>query len=119
MEIWIGFNKEHTQVVDSKTTQQQINAIRGYELDLTYKGSSVRWKDVLGYGRTGDSLILTGIVEDRRHRVDEKTMMADRPQFAIIHILGTKITGLEYYAGHDRLAPVYLIGVDKPTYTGN
>lgn len=64
------------------------------------------------------------IVRDRKMRVDQKTLMADRPPIAIIHAVDNRVVRLEFYEGHDELTCSFdlrskeLQGKDLPLWMG-
>lgn len=108
---------------DSKTTRQQIEEMKKYELNLySTEGEKIPWDifDDPNEPRT----ILQAIEGDRKVRVDEKNFMADRPLFAVFTTYGNQIIRLEFYEGHDVLEKVYdirskeLYGKDMPDYLG-
>lgn len=95
----IGTNDE--QVVDSKKTLEQIQAVEALECVLENEGEKISWKDLDNPDEP--RTIFQSILRDRKRRVDEHTMMADRPSFAVITATGGKAVRLEYYEGHDAL----------------
>jgi len=86
-------------------TRRQIAELRGYSLALTHEGQPVTWEhlDNPEEPRT----ILQFIVADRSRRIDSKTLMADRPPFALATIQAGRIVRLEFYEGHDALECSY------------
>lgn len=102
-QLYIGFNGEKT--VDSKTTKQQIEEAKTFELNLFDRNGKVDW--VSFYNPNDSNLIFNAIIADREMRVDKKTYMADRPPIAILTLINDKIERLEYYEGHDRLELIY------------
>lgn len=91
---------------DSKTTREQIETLKGYELDLcTPSGERVTWNDIDNPNEP--RTILRAIEGDRKVRVDGKNFMADRPLFAVASIYDNRIVRLEFYEGHDALEKVF------------
>ena len=103
-KIYIGISEG--RAITSQETEKQIEEIRKYPLELVYQSEKVSWDDLIGENEKGTK-ILTGIVKDRKARIDNKTLMANRPPFAVITIQEGKIIRLEYYEGHDYLSKVY------------
>lgn len=101
--LFIGVNGE--QVVDSATTRKQIEEIEALECALEHEGSKLTWKDVNDPAQP--RTIFQSILRDRKRRVDEHTLMADRPAFAVITTLNGMAVRLEYYEGHDALKLVF------------
>ena len=94
----------------SETVQKQIDEVR--KLDCT---SLVNPEDINehvpdwnAFDNPNESRSLfQSILRDRKKRIDEKTFMADRPNFAVITAVDGKAVRLEYYEGHDALSLVY------------
>lgn len=102
--LFVGVDGE--KVVDSKTTQAQIDAVRKLECALVKPGGKVMtWNDVDDPEEPRS--LLQSIFADRRYRVDVGEVMADRPSFAVITAIGNKAVRLEFYEGHDALELVY------------
>jgi hypothetical protein len=101
--LFIGFNGE--EVVDSVETQRQIDEVKNLECDLEYKGEKLSWDllDDLSEPRT----LFQFVLGDRRIRVDQHTLMADRPPIAVVTTVGNKAVRLEFYEGHDALKLTY------------
>lgn len=103
MEKYIGFVEDRT--CDAAATMKQIEELKGYELDLWHGEEQVAWNNL--YNEEDRLTILTAIVDDRQMRVDSKTLMANRPMFAVVTIENNKIIRLEFYEGHDTLELAY------------
>ncbi len=89
------------QAVDSKETLEQITAVEALECVLEHEGEKISWE---GFDNPNEPRSLfQSILRDRKRRVDEHTMMADRPSFAVITAMDGKAVRLEYYEGHDAL----------------
>lgn len=101
--LFIGTDGE--QVVDSKKTREQIKAVEALECILENLGEKISWKDLDDPDEP--RTIFQSILRDRKRRVDEHTMMADRPSFAVITAAGGKAVRLEFYEGHDALQLVF------------
>lgn len=101
--LLVGIDGEKT--VNSKTTQEQLDELHKYELDLEHQGEKISWEDIdnIEESRT----FLQSILNDRKMRVDNHTLMADRPSFAVATIYQDRIVRIEYYEGHDALKKVY------------
>jgi len=97
--LFIGTDGE--QVVDSKKTLEQIQAVEALECILENEGEKISWKDLNNHDEP--RTIFQSILRDRKRRVDEHTMMADRPSFAVITAAVEKAVRLEFYEGHDAL----------------
>ena len=104
----IGFVND--RACDSETVRKQIAAVR--ELDCS---SLVNPEDVNENVPSWDIFddeneprtLFQAILKDRKRRIDENTLMADRPNFAVITAVDNKAVRLEYYEGHDALSLVY------------
>jgi hypothetical protein len=102
--LFVGVDGE--KVVDSRTTNEQIEKVRLCECLLdSPDGERITWDDLdnVNEPRT----IFQSILVDRRMRVDKKTFMADRPSFCVITIVDRKAIRVEFYEGHDALSLVY------------
>ena len=93
------------QVVDSKKTLEQIQAAEALECALEHEGQKVMWKDL--NNPEEPRTLFQSILTDRKLRVDENTLMADRPSFAVITAMDGKAVRLEYYEGHNALQLVF------------
>lgn len=113
----IGIDERGEKVVDSATTQGQIERVKRLECALVHRGERLRW-EVFDDPHT----LFQAILKDREMRVDQKQFMADRPPFAVVTALGRRAVRLEYYEGHDALSLVYdlrapeLEGKELPPY---
>lgn len=104
MQHVIGFIED--TACDSATTRRQIDALRNYVLDIRGPGGEeIHWLDIDSPDEP--RTFLRAIEGDRRIRIDEKTLMADRPPFAVITEEQGRITRIEYYEGHDALELMY------------
>lgn len=103
-KIVIGiFNDE---AADSKTTIKQIQEVKKYELCLQDEnGNPITWEQL--DNPKNECTLFQTIINDRKLRIDQKIIMADRPNFCVVTIDGNKIIRLEYYQGHDSLSLVY------------
>jgi transcriptional regulator of met regulon len=103
--IVIGVDQKGEKVVGSEKTRQQIERVKKLECALQHKGKPFDWSafDNPDEPRT----LFQAILKDREMRVDNKTLMADRPPVAVITVIGDRAVRLEYYAGHDALELVY------------
>lgn len=101
--LFIGADGE--KVVNCATTRKQIAEVEALECALEHDGLAVTWKDLDDPEQP--RTIFQSILQDRKLRVDEHTMMADRPAFAVITAREGKAVRLEYYEGHDALKLVF------------
>lgn len=119
---FVGFDGE--KAVDSATTQAQINAVTVLACALVdpesgHPPEDWRWANDPGEARAIFQLILW----DRRARVDQLRLMADRPPFAILTALDGAVVRLEFYEGRDAVECTYdlrsaaLRGKDLPKWT--
>lgn len=102
----IGADEKGEQVVGSAETQEQIDQVRQLECALAHKsGKPLTWEafDNLEEPRT----LFQSILRDRKRRVDENTLMADRPPFAVVTAHQCRAVRLEFYEGHDALELVF------------
>ncbi|GEM_PF-2318794 len=100
----VGFVDD--RACDSKTTRQQIEEAKKYELDIYGPdGKKVTWDDIDNPNEP--RTILRAIESDRELRIDQHNLMADRPLFAVFTISKNRIVRLEFYEGHDALEKVY------------
>lgn len=101
--LFIGADGE--QAVDSKKTLEQIQAVEALECVMEHEGEKISWE---GFDNPNEPRSLfQSILRDRKRRIDERTMMADRPSFAVITAIDRKAVRLEYYEGHDALQLVF------------
>ena len=115
---------EGYRAVGADATREQLAELREYDLAVrSDSGEPVPW------GAINDpdepESICQHIVHDREHRVDDGTVMADRPPVAIFTIdeAAGEIVRVEYYWGHDRLGLEYDLHADpdanpEPTFGG-
>lgn len=93
------------QAADFANTLKQIQAVEVLECALEHEGEKISWE---GFDNPDEPRSLfQSILRDRKRRIDEHTMMADRPSFAVITATGGKAVRLEYYEGHDALQLVF------------
>ncbi|MCL0088794.1 hypothetical protein M1O54_00265 [Dehalococcoidia bacterium] len=97
--FFIGHNGE--RVVDSMTTLKQIEEVKKLECTMEHEGERIRW-DMLD-DPTEPRSLFQAIVADRRLRVDQNTLMADRPPIAVVTAVAGKAVRMEFYEGHDAL----------------
>jgi hypothetical protein len=102
---FIGTDGETT--VNSQETQRQIDEVKKLESVLIDEGT----KEVLPWLAFDDPKeprsLFQSILNDRRMRVDEGTIMADRPSFIVVTAHRGQTIRLEFYEGHDSLSLVY------------
>lgn len=97
--LLIGTDGVHA--ADSATTLKQIQAVEALECALEHENEKISWE---GFDNPDEPRSLfQSILRDRKRRIDEHTMMADRPSFAVVTATGGKVIRLEYYEGHDAL----------------
>lgn len=103
--LFIGVDGETT--VNSAETKKQIQEVESLDcvLEDEQEGRIATWKDFDNPDEP--RTLFQSILRDRKRRVDEHTIMADRPSFAVITVLDNKAVRLEYYEGHDSLSLVY------------
>lgn len=101
--LFIGADAE--QVVNSKKTLEQIQAVEALECAFEHEGQRISWKDL--NNAEEPRTLFQSILRDRKRRVDENTLMADRPSFAVITAMDGKAVRLEFYEGHDALQLVF------------
>lgn len=78
---FIGVDGE--PVVTSAITREQIEAVTKLTCALVSQdGEALSWE--VFYNPEEPRTIFQSIERDRRKRVDEKTLMADRPSFAVV-----------------------------------
>lgn len=104
--VYLGMEPtdEGHRAVGADATREQLAELREYDLAVRSKdGEPVPW-DAIDDADEPDS-ICQYVVHDREQRVDDGTLMADRPPVAIFTIDETAgaIVRVEYYWGHDRL----------------
>jgi hypothetical protein len=106
--ILVGF--ENDEACDSEQTQRQIDEVIKLNcllVDPQDHTQRITWADLNNpdEGRT----LFQSILTDRRIRIDEKNLMADRPPFAVLNVVKgesgeyDQVIRLEYYEGHDAL----------------
>ena len=103
MIYFIGTDGE--QVVNSQETLKQIEKVKKLDCNLQGEGTALTWTDFDNPEET--RALFQSILGDRKKRVDEKTIMADRPAFCVITEHEGAAVRLEYYEGHDALSLVY------------
>lgn len=119
----LGINDDG-KVVDSSTTRNQIEAVKELECRIQQEdGSKVSWDDLDDPDEP--RTLFQALLADRRRRVDEDTLMANRPPFCVVTEDDGAAIRLEYYEGHDALSMTYdvrapdLEGEDlSPSYDG-
>lgn len=89
----------------SKETSKQIEDIMQLDLALEHNGEKITWGDINNPAEP--RTLLQAIVRDREVRIDQKTLMANRPLFALLTEENGRIVRLEYYEGHDYLSCTY------------
>jgi hypothetical protein len=98
--LYIGFDGE--KVVSSQDTQKQIAEAEKLECGLEWQGRPLNWQYFCD--PNGSHSIFPIILQDRKSRVDENTLMVKRPPIAVITARGNQVVRLEYYKGHNKLA---------------
>jgi len=130
-KVYLGFEgdfeDEGMKVCGADKVRKQIEELKGYELDLHSPDTKepIKWYELFDETEQKNRLVLNSIILDRSERVDNGTLMANRPPLAVFTIRDEKIVRFEFYAGHDRLALNYDIrqikDYDKeisPSYEG-
>ena len=115
---------EGYRAVGADATREQLAELREYDLAVRSDGGEpVPWGAINDPDKPES--ICQHIVHDREHRVDDGTVMADRPPVAIFTIdeAAGEIVRVEYYWGHDRLGLEYDLHADpdanpEPTFGG-
>jgi hypothetical protein len=111
---------EGGRATDSQTTRRQIEEVKRLECALEADGERLTW-EVFDNPAEPRSLF-RAIEADRKRRIDERTLMADRPLFAVVTAWGRRAVRLEFYEGHDALELVYdlrapeLAGLELPAF---
>lgn len=96
---------ENGEAIGSKKVLEQIAEVKKYELDIyDIDQNKITWNDL---DNEDNRSLFKNIILDREERIDNKTLMADRPPFIVFTICGNKIIRLEFYEGHDSLQLVY------------
>ncbi|MCL0035884.1 hypothetical protein M1N44_02415 [Dehalococcoidia bacterium] len=109
--FFIGHDGE--KVVNSAKTLEQIAEVKKLECAMEHEGEQIRWDmldspaEPIGFPKLGRRTLFQAIVSDRRLRVDQRTMMADRPPIAVVTAVAGKAVRMEFYAGHDALHLIY------------
>lgn len=101
----IGGDEKGEQVVGSEETKRQVEMVRKLECHLQKDGKALSW-DAFDNPKEPRTLF-QAIINDRKLRVDQGMLMADRPPVAVVTVLDGKAVRLEYYEGHDALSLVY------------
>lgn len=117
---FIGANGE--EATDSKTTLQQIKDVEALQCALVNPKNQepLTWAAV--NNEAEPRTIFQAILADRKMRIDDRTLMADRPSFCVITAVDGRAVRLEFYEGHDALGLVYdlrsaeLAGKDLPQW---
>lgn len=111
-QLWIGMEEADDdtgyRVVSSADTREQVQDLMERESALrTEEGEDVLWVAVYDEAedRAADEHVplLNHIIRDREMRVDEETLMADRPPVAVVTFEDDVAIRFEYYSGHDSL----------------
>ena len=98
--FYLGHDGE--RVVNSATTQKQIDAVRSLDSALVgATGDPIAWDEL--DDRDEPRTLFQFILQDRRRRVDEHVAMADRPPVAVVSAIGNRAVRVEMYEGHDAL----------------
>ena len=127
-QVWLGMDPaddgEGYRAVGADATLEQLAELREYDLAVRSEdGEPVPW-DAIDDPDEPES-ICQHVVRDREQRVDNGTLMADRPPVAIFTIDedASEIVRVEYYWGRDRLGLEYDLRADpdaepEPTLGG-
>ena len=104
----IGFVDD--RACDSETVGKQIAEVRKLDCSLLVNPENISeavpsW-DVFD-NEAEPRTLFQAILKDRKRRIDENTLMADRPNFAVVTAVNGQAVRLEYYEGHDALSLVY------------
>lgn len=117
--LFVGHNGE--RAVTGDETRKQIDAVKALECALVdSEGNALTW-EVFDDPNEERSLF-QAIELDRRVRIDDHILMANRPAIAVITEAEGKAVRLEFYAGHDALSIQHdirsaeLQGVDLPVW---
>lgn len=100
--VVVGFEdlgEDGYHVLDSARTRTQVEAVVRLPSALADADGPVAWEACRE--------MLEHVVRDRTMRVDQNTLMADRPPGVVITVRAGRAIRLEYYAGHDSLALVH------------
>ena len=128
-QVWLGMapadDGEGHRAVGAERTREQLADLREYDLAVRSEdGEPVPW-DAIDDPDEPDS-VCQHVVRDREQRVDDGTIMADRPPVAIFTIDETagEVVRVECYWGHDRLGLEYDLRADpdadpEPTLGGD
>ncbi len=111
-----------TRAVDSAETQRQIDAVKALICALVTPESreAVSWPDLDDPAEP--RTLFQFILGDRRLRIDQNRLMADRPPFAVVTEHAGRAVRMEMYEGHDFLECTYdlrapeLVGLALPKY---
>ena len=114
--FFIGVD-ENGIVVNSEETARQIEEVKQKKLDvyLRQDGQKLDWSFI-------ETSFFESILDDRRHRVNEKLKMHTRPCFAVIEATRGRVLRIQYYDGayelkqkHD-MRSRYLQGKSLPNF---
>ena len=101
--LFIGHNGE--KVVDSVTTQTQIDALVSLPSAIAEEGELIPWSAL--NDPTEARTLLQFVLTDRRQRVDQGHLMANRPPIAVATVVDGTVVRLEFYEGHDALQKTF------------
>jgi len=102
--FYVGIDGEKT--VSSMETKKQIEQVKRLECALeSEEGEALTWTTFDDPNEPRS--LFQAILQDRKERVDQGVLMADRPCFAVVTAYGHRAIRLEYYEGHDELSLVY------------
>lgn len=117
-QVWLGMNpaddNEGYRAVGADTTREQLAELQEYDLTVQTKdGEPVPWEAINDPDEPES--ICQHIIRDREQRVDDETLMADRPPVGVFTIEedAGEIVRVEYYCGHDRLNLEYDLRADQ------
>ncbi|MFW5794517.1 MAG: hypothetical protein ACOCV1_03430 [Bacillota bacterium] len=109
-KIYIGFVGDTT--CNSNKTKEQIESLKEYTFNIFHNGEKINLDDIYKEGGK-ERIVLNKILADRKERVDNNTLMADRPPFAIFTVEDDVVVRFEYFEGHNSLKQIYDIRSKK------
>ena len=105
-KLWIGIKND--KACDSKVTKEQIKSIKKFPISITYENKKLNWAHIDNLDEPRS--LFQSIIKDRELRIDKRTLMADRPKFAVCTIEQGKVIRIEFYEGHNRLEKTFDLG---------
>lgn len=102
--LFVGHDGD--QVLDSTTTQQQIDTLVALPSALVSDGGkAIPWKALNDPAKPRS--LLQFVLSDRRRRVDEHAFVTDRPAIAVATVVHGAVVRFEFYQGHDALSKTH------------